>query len=110
ISCCSRRTSAPATAAPQAATTRCARRRSTGCGCYPAPSPYDACMNGLGALELLARAGFFVKGVLYVVVGVLALQVAAKAGGRVTGTRGAFGTVLAQPYGRTLLLLAAVGL
>jgi len=67
-------------------------------------------MSGLGALELLARAGFFVKGVLYVVVGALAVQVAARVGGRVTGTRGAFGAVLAQPYGRTLLLLAALGL
>ena len=67
-------------------------------------------MGGLRALELLARAGFFVKGVLYVVVGALAVQVAARVGGRVTGTRGAFAAVLAQPNGRTLLLLAAIGL
>ena len=50
------------------------------------------------------------KGVLYLVVGALALQVAAQAGGRVTGTRGALLTVLGQPYGRMLLLLAAIGL
>jgi hypothetical protein len=67
-------------------------------------------MTGLGALALLARAGFLVKGVIYLVVGALALQVAARLGGRVTGTRGAFTTVLAQPFGRTLLLVAAVGL
>ncbi|HYN09031.1 MAG TPA: DUF1206 domain-containing protein [Vicinamibacterales bacterium] len=67
-------------------------------------------MNGFGALELLARAGFLVKGVLYLVVGTLALQLAGKVGGRVTGMRGAFTTVLAQPFGRTLLLVAAVGL
>jgi hypothetical protein len=67
-------------------------------------------MTGLGALELLARTGFFVKGVVYMVVGALALQVAGQLGGRVTGTRGAFTTVLAQPFGRTLLLVAAVGL
>jgi hypothetical protein len=67
-------------------------------------------MNALGALELLARAGFLVKGVLYLVVGALALQVAANIGGRMTGARGAFTTVLAQPYGRTLLLAAAIGL
>ena len=67
-------------------------------------------MTGFGALELLARAGFLVKGVVYVVVGVLAVQVAAQLGGRVTGTRGAFTTVLAQPFGRTLLLVAAAGL
>ena len=71
---------------------------------------YDRSMNGFGAIEWLARVGFLVKGVLYVVVGVLALQVAAKAGGRVTGTRGALTTVLGQPFGRTLLLVAVVGL
>jgi uncharacterized protein DUF1206 len=51
-----------------------------------------------------------VKGVVYIVVGALAFQVAAHLGGRVTGTRGVFTTVLAQPFGRTLLLVAAVGL
>ena len=67
-------------------------------------------MNGFGALEWLARTGFLVKGVLYMVIGVLSLQVAARAGGRVTGTGGALITVLAQPFGRTLLLAAAIGL
>ena len=67
-------------------------------------------MNGFGALEWLARTGFLVKGVLYMVIGVLALQVAARAGGRVMGTRGALMTVLGQPFGRTLLLVAAIGL
>jgi Domain of Unknown Function (DUF1206) len=67
-------------------------------------------MNGFSAIEWLARVGFLVKGVLYMVIGALALQVAAKAGGRVTGTRGALTTVLVQPFGRTLLLVAAIGL
>lgn len=67
-------------------------------------------MTGLGALEPLARAGFLVKGVLYLVIGTLALQAAARAGGRVTGTRGALLTVLGQPFGRMLLLVAAIGL
>ncbi len=44
------------------------------------------------------------------VVGALAFQVAARAGGRVTGTRGALTTVLGQPFGRTLLLVAVIGL
>jgi hypothetical protein len=61
-------------------------------------------------LELLARTGFLVKGVLYIVIGVLSLQVAMGLGGRVTGTRGALTTVLGQPFGRTLLLIAAIGL
>jgi hypothetical protein len=67
-------------------------------------------MNGFGAIESLARMGFLVKGMLYMVIGVLALQVAGRAGGRVTGTRGALTAVLRQPFGRTLLLVAAIGL
>ena len=67
-------------------------------------------MTGLGTIEPLARAGFLVKGVLYLVIGTLALQVAAREGGRVTGTRGALLTVLGQPFGRMLLLAAAIGL
>jgi hypothetical protein len=67
-------------------------------------------MTGLGGLELLARTGFLVKGALYLVIGTLALQAAARAGGRITGTRGALLTVLQQPFGRALLLVAAVGL
>jgi sugar phosphate permease len=67
-------------------------------------------MNGFDAIAWLARVGFLVKGVLYMVIGALALQVAAKAGGRVTGTRGALTTVLGQPFGRTLLLVDVVGI
>jgi hypothetical protein len=67
-------------------------------------------MTAFAALETLARVGFIVKGVLYMVVGALALQVALAAGGRITGTSGALTTVLRQPFGRSLLLVAAVGL
>ena len=67
-------------------------------------------MLGFDALQTLARAGFLVKGVLYMTIGVLALQVAVRAGGRFTGTRGALSAVLGQPFGRTLLLVAAIGL
>src|SRR4029453_17558373 len=73
-------------------------------------SAYDRSMNGFGAIEGLARMGFLVKGVLYMVIGALALQVAANAGGRATGPRGALTTALAQPFGHTLLLVAAIGL
>jgi hypothetical protein len=67
-------------------------------------------MDGFVAIARLARVGFLVKGVLYMVVGALALQVAARAGGRVTGMSGALTMVLGQPFGRALLLLAALGL
>jgi hypothetical protein len=65
---------------------------------------------GMDALELSARIGFLVKGVLYIVIGTLSFQAATGIGGRVTGTRGALLTILAQPFGRTLLLVAAAGL
>ena len=67
-------------------------------------------MMGFDTLELLARTGYLVKGTIYIVIGALALQVAARTGGRITGTQGALTTVLGEPYGRTLLLVAAVGL
>jgi hypothetical protein len=67
-------------------------------------------MNAFRALQSLARAGFLVKGVLYMVIGVLAIQVALRAGGRFTGTQGALTAVLGQPFGSTLLLVAAIGL
>lgn len=67
-------------------------------------------MTGLTALAPLARAGFLIKGILYLVVGTLAIQVAFETGGRVTGTRGALLSVLGQPFGRLLLLVAAIGL
>lgn len=58
----------------------------------------------------LARTGFFTKGVLYMVVGWLAASAALGFGGRITSTDGALLAVLRQPYGRLLLLVAAVGL
>ena len=65
---------------------------------------------GVDALGLLARTGFLVKGLLYIVIGTLAFEAAMGIGGRVTGTRGALLTILAQPFGRTLLLVAVTGL
>lgn len=61
-------------------------------------------------LVLLARGGLFVKGVLYMVVGWLAASAALGTGGRLTGSDGALLTVLRQPYGRAMLLIAAIGL
>jgi hypothetical protein len=61
-------------------------------------------------IERLARAGYLAKGVVYLLIGILALQAAAGAGGRTTGTGGAFRVLLRQPFGRWLLWLTAVGL
>jgi hypothetical protein len=61
-------------------------------------------------LEALARTGFLVKGALYITIGWLALQVVTGRGGKVTGSEGALITILQQPFGRTLLLIAVFGL
>jgi hypothetical protein len=61
-------------------------------------------------LERGARLGYAVRGALYVTVGMLALAVAAGAGGQVTTTKGAIGTIGTLPFGRVLLVLIAIGL
>jgi hypothetical protein len=61
-------------------------------------------------LEKGARFGHFTKGVIYGLIGALALQVAIGSGGRVPGQEDAVGLVADQPFGVVLLLAIAVGL
>jgi hypothetical protein len=62
-------------------------------------------------LVKLARLGYAAKGVLYVVVGLLAAASAFGAvGGRTTGSRGALDTLIEQPFGKVLLGVVALGL
>lgn len=56
--------------------------------------------------ELLARGGYAARGVVYMVLGALALWGA----GASATTEGALSTVLAQPFGRILLGAVAIGL
>lgn len=58
----------------------------------------------------LARLGYAAEGLLYLIVGVTASLAAVRVGGRVRGTRGALGLLVAQPFGRLLVALVAVGL
>lgn len=60
-------------------------------------------------IEGLARLGFIAKGVVYALIGVLAIQVAF-GGGAAPGTEDAFQTIAAQPFGQILLGLVAFGL
>jgi hypothetical protein len=60
--------------------------------------------------EWLARGGHVAKGVIYIVLGVLAARVAFGLGGQTTGKQGALLTILSQPFGQILLGLVAVGL
>ena len=61
-------------------------------------------------IEILARLGYAAKGVVYAIVGVLAIQVAFNWGGRLTGSTGAFETIANQPLGKVMLFFVAVGL
>jgi hypothetical protein len=61
-------------------------------------------------LEKGARFGHLTRGVLYGLMGALALQVALGTGGQVAGGREAARVVGQQPFGQLLLVLLAVGL
>ena len=61
-------------------------------------------------IERLARIGFAAKGVVYLLIGLLALQAAAGTGGGTTDQHGALRVLLRQPLGRWLLGIIAVGL
>ncbi len=57
-----------------------------------------------------ARLGFAAKGVVYVVIGVLAAQVALRDGGSTTDRNGALRAIYEQPFGKALLTVVAIGL
>lgn len=61
-------------------------------------------------IEKLARFGYTAKGVVYAIIGWLALQTALGNGGKTTDAQGALTTVAQQPLGQFLLGLLAFGL
>ena len=61
-------------------------------------------------LELVARWGYGARGVVYCLVGSLALLAAIGAGGQTGGSRGALVSLVGRPFGRTLLVIIALGL
>ncbi|MGZ4400541.1 MAG: DUF1206 domain-containing protein [Gaiellaceae bacterium] len=58
----------------------------------------------------LARAGFVARGLIYAIIGVLAVKLAVGAGGTTTNQQGALRTIAEQPFGKLLLILVAIGL
>src|SRR4051794_18214728 len=58
----------------------------------------------------LARGGLLARGIVYGVIGAIALAVAVGAGGRPTNQQGALETIARQPLGWALLGLLAAGL
>lgn len=60
--------------------------------------------------EWLARAGFAARGAVYVIIGILAIKLALGTGGANASQQGALRTIAAQPFGKVLLILVAIGL
>jgi hypothetical protein len=58
----------------------------------------------------LARAGLVARGVVYGVIGALAIEVATGTGGKDTNQQGALKTIAQQPLGNALLIVVAAGL
>lgn len=58
----------------------------------------------------LARCGYATKGVVYLLIGVLAAKAAVGSGGKTTDNAGAIETLYQQPFGRLLVGIIAVGL
>jgi len=58
----------------------------------------------------LARAGFAARGIVYVIIGILAIKLAIGSAGTNASQQGALRTIAAQPFGKLLLILVAIGL
>lgn len=58
----------------------------------------------------LARAGLVARGVVFGVIGVLALKLAVGSGGKATNQQGALETIGKEPFGQVLLVIVAIGL
>ena len=61
-------------------------------------------------MQALTRYGYVARGILFAVIGFIALQVALGSGQNVTDQHGALATIAAQPFGRILLIVMVVGL
>jgi hypothetical protein len=62
------------------------------------------------ALVRLGRLGYTAKGIVYVVMGLLATEAALGIGGRATDSRGALRTIGEAPFGKLALVIVMIGL
>jgi hypothetical protein len=61
-------------------------------------------------MEIMARLGYGARGIVYCLVGGLALLAAFGSGGQTGGSRSALQSLLSQPFGKAWLVLIASGL
>ena len=86
--------------APDTATIRAAGRNAEHTARQTAQHP---------AITRIARCGFAARGVLYLIIGGLALKAAFGAGGGTTDNPGAIAALYQQPFGRFLVTLIGIG-
>jgi hypothetical protein len=67
-------------------------------------------LAGAKPLGWLARVGLVARGVVYLIIGILAVKLALGDGGKAVDQQDALKTIADQPFGRTLLILVAIGL
>jgi hypothetical protein len=67
-------------------------------------------LAGAKPLGWLARVGLVARGLVYLIIGVLALQLVFDAGGKAANQQDALKTIAHQPFGKTMLILVAIGL
>ena len=67
-------------------------------------------MAGRGELAWLARTGLVARGVVYGIIGLLALKLAVGSEGSTTNQQGAFQDIARQSFGEILLIAVAIGL
>ncbi len=75
-----------------------------------ATSETPAIQHGATWLVRLGRLGYAAKGLVYIVVGFLAVEAAVGAGGGTTDTQGALRVIGDAPFGKILLFVVAIGL
>ena len=60
--------------------------------------------------DRMARLGYFTRGLLYGLIGCLAIQVIFNGHGELTNREGVLSTIAAQPFGKLMLVIAVVGM
>lgn len=67
-------------------------------------------LAGAKPLGWLARAGLVARGVVYLIIGILAIKLVLGEGGKAANQQDALKAIAAQSFGKTLLILVAIGL